>query len=408
MAVTKALSDTKIRTAKPKTKIYKLYDSKGLYIEITPKGSKRWRFKYRFDNKEKRISLGIYPDVLLKKARDRRDEAREILAEGLDPSIQRKQQKLKKAALQANTFEAVAREWHKKKSKKWTPGHSQKTLAWLEKNIFPWLANRPIADIEAPELLVVLRKVESRGAIDTAHRLKQVCGQIFRYAIATGKASRDIAADLKGALEPVVTEHFARLTNPKDVGALMRVIESYTGSFITRYALQLAPLVFVRPGELRYAEWAEVNFETAEWVIPAEKMKMKRKHIVPLSSQAIKILNEIQPLTGHARYIFHSERTNTRPMSENTLNAALRRLGYTKEQMTAHGFRGMASTLLHEKGFNRDWIETQLAHSESNSVRAAYNYAQYLPERKTMLQWWADYLDRLKHGAEIIPLKRHS
>ncbi|MEE9425122.1 MAG: integrase arm-type DNA-binding domain-containing protein [Methylococcales bacterium] len=401
-----ALTDTKIRTTNTTGKRFKLYDSRGLYLEVTPTGSKRWRFKYRYDNKEKLLSLGIYPEVSLKKARLRRDEARELLAEGIDPSVHRKDAENKKTELNKNTFEAVAREWHTKQSKKWSTGHSEKTLAWLEKNIIPWLGNRPVSEIEAPELLEVLRKVEARGALDTAHRLRAVCGQVFRYAIATGKAKRDITADLKGALTPRDLEHYASITDPKEIGALMRAIDGYSGSFVTRCALKLAPLFFVRPGELRHAEWSDIDLEAGEWIIPAEKMKMKRIHIIPLSTQAVAILKEIQPLTGHARYVFHSERTNTRPMSENTINAALRRLGYSKEQMTGHGFRSMASIRLNEQGFNVDWIELQLAHSEGNSVRDAYNYAQYLPERKQMMQWYSDYLCRLRDGAEIIPFKK--
>ncbi len=403
-----ALSDTRIKTAKAKQKLYKLYDGKGLYIEITPTGSKRWRFKYRFNDKEKRISLGIYPDVSLKEVRLRRNECRELLAEGIDPSQARKQRAAKKVELNKNTFEAVAREWHTKQKKQWSEGHAQKTLAWLEKNIFPFMVSRPIADIKPPELLQVLRKVEARGAHDTAIRLRAICSQIFRYAISIGKAERDISADLKGALEPAERKHFATITEPKEIGALLRAIDGYTGSYIVRHALQLAPLVFVRPGELRHAEWTEFNLDNAEWIIPADKMKKKRKHIVPLSSQAVDILKSIHQLTGNARYVFHSERTNTRPMSENTINAALRRLGYSKEQMTGHGFRSMASTRLNEQGFNIDWIELQLAHSEGNSVRAAYNYAQYLPERKEMMQWYSDYLYRLRDGAEIIPFRKTS
>ncbi len=402
-----ALTDTKIRTAKTTGKRYKLYAERGLYLEVTPTGSKRWRFKYRYDNKEKLLSLGLYPDVSLSKARLRRDEARELLADGINPSDHRKNEISKKAELNKHTFEAVAREWYEKKHRtKVSENHAKRTLIRLEQDIFPWLGNRPISEIEAPELLEALRKVENRGAIETAHRIKQTCGQVFRYAISIGKAKHDIAADLKESLATYRPKHFATITDPKEIGELLRLIDCYSGSFIVRCALQLAPLVFVRPGELRHAEWSEIDLDAAKWVIPAEKMKMKRMHIVPLSTQATAILKEIQPLTGHARYVFHSERTNTRPMSENTINAALRRLGYSKEQMTGHGFRGMASTRLNERGFNVDWIELQLAHSEGNSVRSAYNYANHLPDRIKMMQWYSDYLYRLRDGAEIVPFRK--
>ncbi len=399
------LSDPKIKHLKSKDRLYRENDGDGLYIEVTPTGSKLWRFRYKYNDKQSMLSLGKYPKVSLKKARLKCDECRELLADSIDPSSYRKQQEAAKAELSENTFEAVAREWHRKQKKKWSEGHAQKTMAWLDKNIFPWLGKRPIAVIEAPELLEVLRKVEARGAHDTSHRLRAICGQIFRYAIATGKAKRDIAADLKGALEPVNHEHFASITDPKEIGALMRAIDSYTGSYIVRHALQLAPLVFVRPGELRHAEWTEFDLDEHQWVIPASKMKMKRKHIISLSTQAVAILREIHQLTSNSRYVFHSERTNTRPMSENTINAALRRLGYSKDQLTGHGFRSMASTRLNEHGFNVDWIELQLAHTEGNSVRAAYNYAQYLPERKQMMQWYSDYLYRLRDGAEILSFR---
>jgi integrase len=270
--------------------------------------------------------------------------------------------------------------------------------------VFPWLGKRHINEITAPELLTVLRRVENRGALETAHRINQICGQVFRYAIATGRAERDISADLKGALPPTRVKHHASITEPKQVGELMRAINSYSGSFTTAIALKLSAILFVRPGELRQAEWSEIDFENKEWRIPAEKMKMRELHIVPLCKQAISLLEELRPLTGRAKYLFPSVRTDTRPMSNNTINASLRRLGYTKEQMTAHGFRSMASTILNEQGWNRDAIERQLAHSEKDGVRAAYNYAQYLPERKKMMQAWADYLDGIAQGAKVISI----
>lgn len=406
-----ALTDIQVKKAKggitPKgdvtTKRYKMGDTRGLYLEVAPNGGKWWRLKYRFDGKEKRLSLGVYPDVGLKEARNRREDLRKQIADGIDPAEIRKSKK--EIAADINCFETVAREWHEKFSANWTKDHAARTITRIENDAFPWIGRRNINEITAPDLLEVLRRVEKRGALETAHRINQICGQVFRYAIATGRADRDPAADLKGALPPTRIRHHASITEPKNVGELIRAINGYSGSFITASALKLSPLLFVRPGELRQAEWDEFDFESREWRIPAEKMKMRVIHIVPLCDQAIEILKEIQPLTGRSKYVFPSIRTNTRPMSNNTVNAALRRLGYTKEEMTAHGFRSMASTILNEQGWNRDAIERQLAHSERDGVRAAYNYAQYLPERKKMMQAWADYLDGLTHDADVIPLK---
>jgi integrase len=377
-----------------------------LFLLVTPIGAKWWRLKYRFDAKEKLLSLGVYPDVGLKAARERRDEARKLIAAGIDPSVNRKVQKAARMERAANSMESVAREWYAKLSPKWAESHASKVLTRLEKDVFPWIGGRPIADITAPELLATLRRIESRGAIETAHRAHQSCGQIFRYAIATGRAERDIAADLRGALQPVVSTHHASITDPKEIGALLRAVASYSGSFVTKCALRLAPLVFLRPGELRHAEWNEIDLEKREWRIPAEKMKARAPHIVPLSTQALAALNEIAPLTGAGRYVFPSVRTSDRPMSENTVNAALRRMGYTTDQMTGHGFRSMASTLLNEHSWNRDAIERQLAHGERDEVRAAYNYAEFLPERRKMMQWWADHLDSLAIGGTVIPMAR--
>ncbi|MCO4794286.1 MAG: tyrosine-type recombinase/integrase [Bacteriovoracaceae bacterium] len=397
-----SLTNIKVKSAKPgikpdgtpTDKRYKLTDGKGLYLEVAPKGGKWWRFKYRFAGKEKRLSLGVYPEISLKEARDRRDELRKQVANGLDPSYVRKAEKVSEAGLES--FEHVAREWHSKFRSNWTEGHAARTLTRIEKDVFPWLGKRNITEITAPELLQVLNRVEKRGAFETAHRINQICGQIFRYAIATSRAERDLSTDLKGALTPTRVKHHASITDLNQVGELLRAIDSYTGSSITALALRLSPLLFVRPGELRQAEWLEIDLIGKEWRIPAEKMKMRELHIVPLSKQAISLLNELQPLTGKSKYLFPSIRTITRPMSNNTINASLRRLGYTKEQMTAHGFRSMASTILNEKGWNRDVIERQLAHAERDSVRAAYNYADYIEERKKMMQYWADLLDELK------------
>jgi integrase len=385
-----SLSDTKIKAAKANDKPVKITDGQGMYLLVNPNGSKLWRFKYRVDGKEKLLALGSYPEVGLKEARERRDEARRLHANGVDPAVNRQVQKAARLERGANSFEVVAREWYSKMSPKWAVGHSSKILARLENDIFPWLGGRPISEITAQELLATLRRIESRKAFETAHRARENCGQIFRYAIATGCAERDVAADLRGALHAVVPKHHASITDPKQIGELLRAISGYAGSFETKCALKLAPLLIVRPGELRHMEWSEIDFEKKEWRIPAEKMKGRIVHIVPLCRQATAILEEIKPLTGTRVYVFPSVRTRDRPMSENTVNAALRRLGYSSEEMTGHGFRSMASTLLNENGWNGDIVERQLAHMEGNKVRAAYNYAEYLPERRKMLQWWAN------------------
>jgi integrase len=400
------LTDTAVRKAKPKEKPSRLADEKGLYLEIMPNGSRYWRMKYRFAGKEKRLAMGVYPDISLAEARDRRDQARKLLANGVDPGTAKQESKRAAKAATENSFEAVAREWFTKHSPRWVESHSEKIIRRFERDVFPWIGNRPIAHITAPELLTVLRRIEDRGAIDTAHRAHQNCGQVFRYAVATGRAERDPSSDLRGALPPASKRHHAAITDHKAIGALLRAIDGYQGSFVTKCALRLAPRVFVRPGELRKAEWSEINLDTAEWRIPAEKMKMRAAHVVPLSAQAVTILHELHALTGDGKYIFPGVRTRSRPMSENTVNAALRRLGYSTDEMTGHGFRSMASTLLNEQGWNRDAIERQLAHAERDNVRAAYNYAEHLPERRKMMQHWSDYLDGLATGADVIPLRQ--
>jgi len=400
------LSDVKVRNAKAAAKPYKLADERGLYLLVQPSGSKLWRFNYRVDGKQKTLAFAGYPDISLAAARSRRDDARRLLAEGIDPGLQRKLEKIRKIALGQDTFEAIAREWLAKFAPQWSDGHADKIRRRLERDVFPWIGSRSVREITAPELLAVLRRIESRGAIETAHRANQNCGQVFRYAVATGRAERDPTSDLRGALAPVKQTHHASITEPSAIGELLRAIWGYNGSLPTRSAMQLAPLVFVRPGELRHAEWSEFDLEAGEWRIPAAKMKMRVVHIVPLSVQARMIIQELQPLTGAGRYLFPSNRGRGRPMSENTVNAALRRLGYTNDQMTGHGFRSMASTLLNEQGYHRDAIERQLAHGERDKVRGAYNYAEHLPERRRMMQAWADYLDGLRRGAEIVTLRR--
>ena len=387
------LTDTKVRNAKPREKPYKLFDERGLFILVYPNSRRGWRFRYRYRGRERLISFGTYPDVSLKRAREKRDEARVLLADGVDPSAKRQAEKM----AQADTFEAIAREWLAL-SEKATTNTIAKMRRRLEKYIFPRLGNHPIAEITAPDLLMELRRIEARGTHETAHRTRAACGRIFRYAIATGRAERDIAADLKGALVPVQVRSFAALTDPRRIGELLRAIDGYQGQPTVMAALRLAPLVFVRPGELRAAEWVEIDFDAAEWRIRAGRMKMKTEHLVPLSTQSIEILVDLKSLTGNGKFLFPSLRTRERPISENTLNAALRRLGYSKEEMTAHGFRSMASTRLNEMGFPPDVIELQLAHVERNKVRAAYNRAERLSERRKMMQAWADHLDVLRAG----------
>lgn len=402
------LTDIAIKSAKPGPKPVKLSDGGGLFLLVTPTGGKWWRLKYRIGGKEKLLSLGVYPDVPLRDAREKRDSARKLIAAGGDPSEQRKATKQAQAG--AESFEAVAREWYAKFSPSWVPSHGERIIRRLEADVFPWIGSKPIADIKAPELLSVARRIHGRGALETAHRALQNCGQVFRYAVATGRAERDPTGDLRGALPSPKEKHHASITDPAEIGALLRDMDSYSGSHIVKCALRLAPHVFVRPGELRKAEWSEFDFEKAEWRIPAARMKMREMHIVPLSRQAIAILREIEPLTATPRhpqskqtlYVFHGARTRDRPMSENAILAALRRMGYSKDEMTGHGVRSMASTLLHEQGWNHQAIERQLAHAERNAVSAAYNYAEHLPERRKMMQAWSNYLDILREDRKVI------
>lgn len=387
------LSEIAIRAAKPREKPYKLSDERGLYLLVNPNGSRWWRFKYSRFGKERGLSLGVYPDVTLAMARKRRDEARTQLADGIDPSHKRKAEKLSNA----NTFRAIAEEWLALQKDKLNVRTFDKAKYQLESFVYPRLGDTPITKISAPDLLAALRKIEIRGARETAHRTKQRCGQIFRYAIATGRAEQDVSVHLRGALAPVITKNRAAVTDPAEVGQLLRAIEGYSGSSVTAYALKLAPLTFVRPSELRLAAWSEFDLENAEWRIPAERMKMGELHIVPLSRQAVELFKELRSISGAGEYVFSSLRSARRPMSNNTVNAALRRLGYANDEMTGHGFRALASTLLNEQGWHPDLIELQLAHAERNKVRAAYNRAQRLPERRKMMQTWADYLDALRN-----------
>lgn len=401
------LTDTAIRNIKPGVKSIKLFDERGLYLEVSPSGGKWWRLKYRFDNKEKRISLGVYPDISLKDARDRRDEARKLLANGVDPSENRKAIKSTRMDRAANSFEVVGREWFAKYSPTWASNHGVRIIRRFERDIFPWIGGKPIAEITAPELLSVIRRIENRGALETAHRALSNCGQVFRYAVATGRAERDPSGDLRGALPPVKGTHFAAATDPKRVAEILRAMDGYEGTLTVRCALRLAPLVFVRPGELRNAEWTNIDFEAAEWRYLVTKTNTQ--HIVPLSRQAVEILLELQPLTGNSRFVFPSARSHQRPMSDNAILAAMRRLGIDKEEMSGHGFRAVARTILDEVlGVRPDFIEHQLAHAVRDPNGRAYNRTAHLPERRKMMQQWADYLDKLKVGAEIIPIHKNA
>jgi len=399
------LTDMKVQKARPQDKPIALFDGGGLYLLITPSGGKLWRFKYRFDKKEKKLALGSYPEISLQDARRKREDARRLLANNIDPDSIRKAQKQAKTE-ETETFEVIGREWHTKFTPTWTPGHAVTIMSRLERDLFPWIGKRPINQIKAPELLAVLRRVESRGALESAHRIRTIAGQVFRYAVATGRAERDPAADLKGALPQPRERHHAALTEPKEVAPLLRALDGYQGHFVVKCALRLAPMFFTRPGELRNAEWSEIDLDEAVWNIPAHKMKMKQAHIVPLCRQAVEILTELKEVTGPSRYVFPSGRSFARPMSNNAVNAALRRMGYDRETMTGHGFRAMARTILDEVLHVRpDYIEHQLAHAVRDPNGRAYNRTVHLEERRKMMQIWADYLDGLKANGVLVPFK---
>ncbi len=391
------LTDVKIRNLKRQDKTYKLSDGGGLFLLIKPIG-KYWRYSYRFNGKQKTLSIGVYPEIPLKKARQKHAEARLLLADGIDPSAHKQAQKQARKAEALNSFEALAREWHSKQVPHWSEKHAHILLRRLEANVFPWLGNRPPGQIKPPEVLQVLRKVEARGAVDTAHRVLQVCGQVFRYAVAIGLADSDPCRDLRGALSKVRGSHYASITEPIKIGPLLQALHAYQGRFITCCALQFLPLVFTRPGELRNARWDEIDFDKALWLIPAHKMKMKTDHLVPLSKQALSILEKLKPVTArHSPYVFHAMHQRQQPLSDNTLNTALRRMGYSKDEMSAHGFRAMARTNLDEiLGYRIEAIEMQLAHAVRDANGRAYNRTQYLDERREMMQAWADWLDGLQ------------
>lgn len=400
------LTDLEVRRAAAMEKTYRISDGRGMYLEISPAGGKYWRLKYRFNDREKRLALGVYPDVTLAHARRKRDEARAMLADGIDPGQAKKDKKRLARLNAANTFEAVALEWFERQASTWASSHSEKIMGRLKKDVLPWLGPRPIAEITAPEVLEILRRAEKRGANDTAHRIHQNCGQIFRYAIATGRALRDVSADLRGALRPNRHTHFAAITDPTKVAEMLRAFDSFSGTFVVRAALQLAPLLFVRPGELRQAEWAHLDLERREWRYTVSKTKTE--HLVPLATQVVEILKELQALTGQWRYVFPG-RDRRKPMSGAAINAALQRLGFdTKTEITGHGFRAMARTILHERlRFPAEVIEHQLAHKVPDALGAAYNRTKFIDERIAMMQGWADYLDRLKAEADAGIIRRN-
>ena len=393
------LTELQIKSVKPGPKTQKLFDGGGLFLEVTPKGSKRWRLKYRYGGLEKLISLGIYPEVKLKEARSRRDDARKLLGNGVNPSEHRKAKKVALSNSNANGFEVISLEWMAKQSTIWTPGHAKTVANRLKSNVFPFIGKQAVEAITPTDLLKILQKIEERDAFETAHRVRGVLGQVFRYAIATGRVSSDPSRGLRGALSPVKKKHLPAVTEPDEVASLLRIIDGHRGSPVVMAALHLAPLVFVRPGELRQAEWNDIDFESAEWRFVVSKTGIQ--HIVPLASQSIRILKELQPLTGEGRYVFPSARTADRPMSDNAILAAMRSLGIPKEQMCGHGFRAMARTILDEAlEFPPHLIEHQLAHSVKDALGRAYNRTKHLPERKRMMQQWADYLDELKEGKQ--------
>lgn len=399
------LTNTAILNAKPEARPRKLADEKGLFLLVHPNGSKYWRLKYRFGGTEKLLALGVYPDVSLADARQRRDDARKLLANEVDPGTVKQQTKRATKENAANSFEAIAREWFAKHLHSWAPSHAEKIISRLERDVFPWLGSKPVIEINAPIVLEVLRRIEQRGTLDTAHRAKGNISQVMRYAIATGRAERDPCPDLRGALPPAKETNLPSITDPVQVGELLRAIQAFRGTFVVQSALRLAPLLFVRPGELRRAEWAGFDLDKAEWRYFVTKTKTE--HSVPLATQAVEILKELHALTGHGRYVFPG-RDPQKAMSEAAVNAALRRMGYdTKTEITGHGFRAMARTILAEELHQKpEVIEHQLAHKVPDASGTAYNRTKFLPQRTAMMQLWADYLDKLKAGAEVLQFKK--
>ncbi|MCF6808382.1 tyrosine-type recombinase/integrase [Thiotrichales bacterium 19S9-12] len=401
-----ALNTAKILALKPDNRDYKVFDSQGLFMIVKKTGKRWWRFKYRFKGKEQTLSLGVYPDISLKDARLKRDEYRKILTEDINPADLRKEIKAEQKG--ENLFETIALQWHQMKEDEWSTKYADMVLSSLRRNIFPYVKNKHINDIKPTEMLEILKKLESRGKIETTKRIKQTCGQIFRYGVALGKCERDPTRDIGDALKAVKSTPYAFLSHPDDIARLLKDIDQYHGHFIIKCALMLAPLVFLRPTELAQGEWQEVDFDKSEWHIAEHRMKMRQKHIVPLSRQAMNIIKGLRLCTNTSRFMFPSRSDDDKPMSSESLRMALRRMGYSTEEVTTHGFRHMASTRLHEMasdfGWHSDVIERQLAHAERNKIKAAYNHAEYLVERRRMMQVWADYLDSLKFGTNVVNL----
>lgn len=399
------LTAVAVKNARPADRPYKLSDGGGMFLLVNAVG-KYWRVAYRFAGKQKTLALGPYPEVTLEAARKARDAARLLLRDGTDPGMVRKVDKLTARHKSENTFEAVAREWHGKYKATWTEHTAHKNIRILEINIFPWLGSRPIGDVTAPELLAVIRRVEERGLLDTAHRLRYTTGQVFRYGIATGRCGRDLSADLRGAITPLRKQNMAAIVDPLAFGKLLRDVWAYKGALVTCCAFRLSALFGLRPGEVRALEWVEVDFENRLIRIPMGKMKARRLHVVPLAPQALAILEELRPLTGGGRYCFPGMQNRDRPMSENTINAALRRMGYdTRREHTAHGFRSSLSTMAHGSGlFRAEVVEVQLAHKHGDPTRLAYDRGDFLEERRKLMAWWADQCDQMRQGAEVIPL----
>ena len=401
-----ALSNTAIINAKATEKAYKLYDIDGLFLQVTPNGGKWWRLKYRFDGKEKLLSLGTYPEISLSQARQRRDDARKLLATDIDPSENRKQAKVISKLNADNSFEIVAREWWRSYMANKADSHKEKVIRRFELYLFPWIGNKPISTLTAPQILETVKRIEKQNKLETAHRTLQAAGQVFRYAVQTGRAVRDVTSDLKGALPATVVKHMAAFTEPKDVMELLRAFDAFNGTLTVQCAIKLAPLVFARPGELRMAKWADIDLEVGTWQYLVSKTKTD--HIVPLSTQALAILHEIHPVSGHGEYVFQGGHSPLKPMSESAINAALKRMGYdTQKDITGHGFRAMARTILHERlNIDPAIIEHQLAHKVPDTLGSAYNRTKFIEQRKLMMQTWADYLDELKAGAKVLPFKQ--
>ncbi|QZY80893.1 tyrosine-type recombinase/integrase [Klebsiella sp. CTHL.F3a] len=388
------LTIRQIDTQKPRDKAFKLSDGGGLYLLVNPNGSRYWRLKYRFAGKEKLLAVGVYPDVTLAQARNRREEAKKLLGEGKDPAQERKLDKLSRQIEVESSFEAIAREWYKRRFDNWSVSYREEMMRTFEKDVFPFIGHRPIKDIKPLELLDVLSKLEERGATEKARKVRQRCGEVWKYAVITGRAEYNPAPDLASALVPHEKEHYAFLTK-EELPDFLRILETYSGSILVKIAMKLTMLTGVRPGELRKAEWSEFDFEKQLWNVPKERMKMKRPHMVPLSSQVIALLNQLRPITSISGLLFPGRIDPKKPMSDMALTVLVRRIGYAG-RVTGHGFRHTMSTILHEQGFNSAWIELQLAHVDKNSIRGTYNHAQYLDGRRDMMQWYADYLDSLK------------